>query len=299
MSNFSRSLDDAFVDALNAEYEKGGWWHRFVHDSEVFVAIRNNSVNAYYRGCSLLKLDWTGGAIVGWVHYKYLLRPLISRPYVKISNGVAVLPDDPGDWFFRGVDALGDLKKAAQPYAGDEKTGVHDILIANHNVLDVEIAFGSAESDPSSPRVDLAALRELNDRTQLVLFEAKHFDNQDLRATGDAEPKVVEQIGTYSRRLALDEEQIVSAYRRVCSNLLSLKGMSERHPLRHGMLERIAEGSRTLAVDPEPVLIVFGFDADQRDGAHWERHRKKLEGMLPGRFFLKGDSKKLVRGISV
>ena len=46
MSNFSRSLDDAFVDALNAEYEKGGWWHRFVHDSEIFVAIRNDSVNA-------------------------------------------------------------------------------------------------------------------------------------------------------------------------------------------------------------------------------------------------------------
>ena len=299
MSNFNRGLDDEFVDALNAEYDKRGWWHRFVHDMGVFVAIRNNSVNAYYRGCSLLKLDWRGGAIEGEVHYKYLLRPSISRPYVKIFNGVAALPDNPGDWFLRDVDALGELKKAAQPYAGKEKTGVHDILIANHNVLDAEIALGGEESNPSSPRIDFAAFQERNDEMRLVFFEAKHFDNDDLRAYRDAEPKVVKQIANYSRRLTQDDEQVVSAYRRVCSNLLSLKGMSQRHPSRHGMLKRFAEGSLSLAVNSEPVLIVFGFDADQRDGSHWEDHRKKLEEILPGRLLLKGASEKFVRGISV
>ena len=57
MSNFERGLDKAFVDALNEAYEKGGWWQRFVDDEEIFIAIRKNSLNAYYRGCSLLKLD--------------------------------------------------------------------------------------------------------------------------------------------------------------------------------------------------------------------------------------------------
>ena len=28
MSNFERGLDDAFVVALNEEYEKSGWWQQ-------------------------------------------------------------------------------------------------------------------------------------------------------------------------------------------------------------------------------------------------------------------------------
>ena len=300
MSDFNRGLDDAFVNALNDEYEKRGWWHRFVNDQEIFVAIRRNSVNAYYRGCSLLKLDWRGGAIEGSTHYKYLLHPSNSNPYLKIVDGRAELPHDPSDLFIRSVDSLNDLKKAAQPFAGNEKSGVHDILVSNHNVLDVEIAFGADELDSSSPRVDFAALKSGDGTTELVFFEAKHFDNlQELRASGGATPKAVEQINAYSDRLAKNSDAIVSSYRRVCENLVSLKGVPDRHPVRHSVVEAIVDGSKALSVDPEPVLIVFGFDADQRDGSNWRRHRKKLHGFLPDRFFLKGDSKKFVRGISL
>ncbi len=299
MSDFNRGLDDAFVNALNDEYEKGGWWHRFVNDQEVFVAIRRNSVNAYYRGCSLLKLDWRGGAIEGSTHYKYLLHPSISNPYLKIVDGRAVLPHDPSDLYIRSVDSLNDLKKAAQPFAGDEKSGVHDILVSNHNVLDVEIAFGADDRDSSSPRLDFAALRDRNGTTELVFFEAKHFGNKELRANEDATPKAVDQIRVYSRRLAENSDAIVSSYRRVCENLVCLKGVSTRHPVRNEMIKAIADGSKMLHVDPEPVLIVFGFDADQRDGSNWLPHRQKLQGLLPDRFFLKGDSKKFVRGISL
>ncbi len=299
MGDFNRGLDDAFVNALNDEYEKGSWWHRFVNDKDVFVAIRRNSVNAYYRGCSLLKLDWRGGAIEGSTHYKYLLHPSYSTSYIKIVNGQPELPQDTNDLFIRSVDSLEDLKKAAQPFAGEEKSGVHDILNSNHNVLDVEIAFGADDRDSSSPRVDFVALRNQNDTAELVFFEAKHFGNTDLRVSDDAMPKAVKQIKLYSRRLAENNDQIALSYRKVCENLVSLKGMSTRYPERHEIIEAITDGSKTLRVNPEPVLIVFGFDADQRDGNNWRFHRKKLEGLLSDRFFLKGDSKKFVRGISL
>lgn len=299
MSDFNRRLDKAFVNALNDEYEKGSWWHRLVNDKDVFVAIRRNSVNAYYRGCSLLKLDWRSGAIEGSTHYKYLLNPSYSSPYLKIVDGRAELPQDPNDLFIRSVDSLNDLKKAAQPFAGEEKSGVHDILGSNANILDVEIAFGADDRNPSSPRVDFAALRNRNDTMELVFFEAKHFDNKELRASDDAIPKAVDQIEIYSRRLAENNDEIASSYRQVCENLVSLKGMPTRYPVRHGTVEAIADGSKPLSVDPKPVLIVFGFDADQRDGCNWRFHREKLERLLPERFFLKGDSKKFVRGISL
>jgi len=299
MSDFNRGLDNAFVNALNDEYEKGSWWHRFVNDKDVFVAIRRNSVNAYYRGCSLLKLDWRGGAIDGSTHYKYLLHPSYSNSYIKIVNGQPELPQDPKDLFIRSVDSLEDLKKAAQPFAGEEKSGVHDILNSNHNVLDVEIAFGDDDGDSSSPRVDFAALRNRSDTTELVFFEAKHFGSKELRASDDAMPRAVDQAEVYFRRLAENNDAIASSYRKVCENLVSLKGMSTRYPKRHEIIEAIADGSKTLRVNPEPVLIVFGFDADQRDGSNWRFHREKLEGLLPERFFLKGNSKKFVRGISL
>lgn len=300
MSDFNRGLDDVFVNALNDEYEKGGWWHRFVNDQEVFVAIRRNSVNAYYRGCSLLKLDWKSGAIEGSTHYKYLLHPSNPNPYFKIVDGRTELPQDPSDLFIRSVDNLYNLKKAAQPFAGDEKSGVHDILRSNDNVLDVEIAFGADDRDSLNPRVDFAALKNGDGITELVFFEAKHFDNlQELRASGGATPKAVEQINTYSDRLAKNSDQIVSSYRRVCENLVCLKGVSDRHPIRHSMVEAIADGSRELRIDPQPVLIVFGYDADQWKGDIWEPHKDKLERLLPKRFFSKGKATKFVRGISL
>ena len=124
----------------------------------------------------------------------------------------------------------------------------------------------------------------------------KHFDNGDLRASGDAEPKVVRQIETYSRLLRENRNAVIDSYRRVCCNLLGLRGLEERY----ATLEGIANNSRELLVDEDPVLIVFGFDADQKDGANWRPHREKLAKKLgKERVILKGGSKKLVHGISV
>ena len=144
MSTFSRGLDGAFIDALNGEYDKCGWWHRLVHDPDVFIAIRDNYVNAYYRGCSLAKLSWQAQdeTIVGQIHYKYLLRPSSPNEYVEVVGGKAKLPDDMSTWFLRDLSDVDSLKRAVLPYAGAEKTGVHDILKANANIVDVEVAFG-------------------------------------------------------------------------------------------------------------------------------------------------------------
>ena len=304
MTTFNRGLSDEFVAAFNKKYDEGDWLKTYVDDSDVFLAIRDESVNFYYRGCSLLKLDRKDDALIGEIHYKYLLRPNLRKPYARVVDGTTDLPDDAGNLFMRHIDNVGDLKKAAEPYAGNEKTGVHDILIANHNILDVEIAFGIAgneESDPSASRIDFAAIRESGEGAEIGFFEAKHFDNiSELRAAGEAkEPKVVEQIKRYSNEIRTNRAAIIESYRQVCGNLRSLRGMAERHPARHAMLGGVADGSRKLRVDENPTLVVFGFDADQRGGKNWYPHREKLKQMLNGNVYFKGDTKEFVRGISV
>lgn len=301
MNTFNRGLDDAFVTALNEKYDESGWWRKIVDDQEIFLAIRENYVNVYYRGCSLLRLDWKAGAIIGETHYKYLLNPSISKPYAKVDDGQVSLPGDTRSLFLNSLDDLSGVKKAARPYAGDEKTAVHDILAANPNILDVEIAFGTGgtgKTDPSAPRVDFAAIQNSGEGAKIVFFEAKHFDNKALRASGDAKPDVVRQIEAYSGQLKEHRAAVIESYRRVCGNLRHLHGVPERHPHRHAMIEGLADRSRALDVDEHPVLILFGFDEDQKKGTIWKEHHGKLKRYLPERIQLKGYSKDFVRGIS-
>lgn len=297
MSTFSRGLDGAFIDALNEEYHKHGWWRRLADDAGVFVAIRDNYVNAYYRGCSLAKLSWQAQdkTIVGEIHYKYLLHPSAPNEYVQVVDGKVKLPDDMSAWLLRDLSDVDSLKKAVLPYSGAEKTGVHDILKANANIVDVEVAFGKDEHESGAPRLDFAALRNASEGAKLTFFEAKHFDNNALRAQG--KPNVVKQMGTYSRKLQENGDAIKCGYRRVCHDLLSLCGVAQRYEEYRNMLKHVADGL-PVEVDVEPVLVVFGFDADQKDGKVWRLHREKLQQELKRRVSFKGDSKGLKTGIS-
>ena len=302
MSTFNRGLDSAFVAAFNKEYDKGGWLRGLVDDKEIFLAIREHYVNFYHRGCSLLKLERLDGAMVGRVHYKYLLRPDSDDPYITVLDGRPNFRGGATNLFLRAVDDIRALKKAAEPYGGIEKAGVHHIVRDNPNILDVEIAFGADDTDEagaSAPRVDFAAIRAAARYATIVLYEAKHFSNrQALRAKADRVPEVVRQIETYRGLLKANRDAVINSYRRVCCNFLSLRGVAERHPERHAMLTDIASGSRRLELDPHPRLAVFGYDADQRSGTNWEPHREKLGRLLGGRFLRKGHSERFVRGIS-
>ena len=299
-ATFNRGLSPEFVEALNDEYAKNGWWRAMVDDTDLFVAIRDDRVNVYYRGCSLADVWMESGQVVGQTHYKYLLRPWVEPAYIRFDEGKYDQRDDV-DLFVESPKEVRELKAAARPHAGEEKTGVHGIVGANSNILDVEIAFrrrGTEESNPSSPRVDFAAVRESNGGGEVVFFEAKRFANRSaLRAEGSKQPDVIAQIEGYSRLLHENRKKVVKSYACVCSNLLDLHGMRERDVERHRLLERIA--NKPMSIDENVRLVVFGFDNDQKGGAAWERHIRPLCVLLgEDRVLLKGETKDFRRGIS-
>ena len=305
VSNFSRGLDKEFVDALNEEYRKNGWWKRLVDDPDLFIAIRANSINVYFRGCSLLKLSWNNGEISGTTHYKYLLHPRFEEQYVKVISGELDLQSDLRNMFIENLEDVDSLKLAANIYAGGEKTGVHNIVLANHNVLDVEIAFGSSKTDEdsaSAPRIDISALQGSSREARIVFFEAKQFSNGDLRAQSSRTPDVIDQIETYRNLLSENKNLIVESYRRICGNLCSLTGIEYRYRKHIAIIEGVSNRSIDLDVDTDPVLLVFGFDEDQRTGRIWKSHRERLEQLLnkgqKKKLFLRGNSRNFTRGIS-
>ncbi len=289
---FNRGISDDFVSALNGEYRKGGWWRNLVDDQGTFLAIRNDSVNVYYRGCSLIRLEFNNNRLQGYVHYKYLVHPDLgdAKEYIPVLGGMTQLEDHRSLIFLEDLANVGRLKDAVEPYAEEEKKGVQEIIRNNPNVLDVEVAISDTGT---APRIDLAALHEVDGRVEVRFYEAKLFSNPELRAS-QRDPKVIDQIGTYSRLLSAQRTDIEASYLKVCCNLSALDGVAERHPERDELLKSIAAGSARLHINTKPHLLVFDFDADQRDGVYWKPHRDKLQAELGGRLKMRGKAQDLI-----
>lgn len=294
MSQFQRGISAKFVERLNAEYRKGGWWQTIADDRDLFIAIRKDYINVYLNGSSLLKLWLEGDELVGETHYKYLLVPEARRPYVKVVGG-QVLIESHADLFQSDLSNLQALKRAADAYSGGEKSGVHQIVMGNPNVIDVEIAFG-AESERTGSitanRIDFAALRQQPAGLEVVFYEAKQFSSKELRASGASVP-VLDQLRRYDSFLRNEQLALTNSYRTVCENLIALDGVRERYT----SMQTLMRDQPKFAIQSEVRLVVFGFDNDQKNGANWSGHRDKLKAVLGDKLLLKGDAKDFTNGI--
>jgi hypothetical protein len=187
------------------------------------------------------------------------------------------------------------MKKAAALYAGDEKRGVHDIVISNSNVVDVEVAISSAgiEDAGDLPRVDIAAFENGDNEVYLVLWEAKTFYNQELRLAG--KKNVVAQIDKYKKTVAAHLPNIISSYTRVAKNLVAISEMSERRRKISDSIRQVDKGAELRVRSPVDIgLIVFGFDAAQKKHV-WQPLAKELGKVLdPNRIKAIGGAKGLV-----
>ena len=291
--SFKRGLKDEFVEALNREYEKdGGWWKKIVDDPELFIGIREDYLNIYFHGSSLLKLEHTGGHLVGETHYKYLLkspcRDELDNKYVNFKKGYFDPLNGMESYRDIGEDIDAIKKKAAASLRGTEKKGVHKIILRNENIIDTEIAFPG-----SGKRVDFAALREEKNKLKLVFYEAKVFSSSEIRA-GVGKPQVIDQLEKYEKILSERAEGIRKSYSRVATTFLDLAGCGRRSAL----FQQAKEGS--FEVCPEVRLVIFNFNGAQREAANASGGLfARLKDILgKNRVLTKGDPRKFVVGIS-
>lgn len=304
MSDFKRGIANPdFIAALNKEYNAGGWWRKIVDDKELFIGIRNEYINVYYKGNSLFKLSYNG-QLVAETHYKYLVRPDANPCLVKTSNGMS-FTHDANQFAIRNLDEIESIKKASAAYSGIEKEGIQKIIQSNDNIIDLEIALTNEalrdEMEPeaekkrsTAKRIDFAALQKKNDFYEVVFFEAKHFSNNELRAQGNAKPKVIDQISLYKDLLKAFEEEMTQSYSKVCRNLREILPDSESTRA----IDNITDG-KPLKINLKPRLVIFGFDEDQKQGKVWKPHIDKLVKILGKEFVLaKGKSSGFNNGIT-
>ncbi|MGB9292594.1 MAG: hypothetical protein WCB64_04710 [Desulfobaccales bacterium] len=319
MAKFKKGLNDEFIKLLNEAYNKGGWWRDILNDSDLHIGIRNDYLNIYYAGNSLIKLEQKHDQLLGRTHYKFLLDPY-KNLYVKSYDGEPNLYESSDEkanhddkdlkkLFINNFNKLKEIKRASLYYAGEEKKGIQKILMSNQNIIDVEIALtdeGAKESSEElpdverkrsrAPRIDFAALQKSDKGWELVFFEAKLFSNPEIRATKNNKPKIVEQITTYERLIKGKLEDIKKSYINVCKNLLDLEG--EILKKKKAIVEEVAR-QKNLTISPRPRLIIFGFDDDQKKGRLAnDKERLLRHGLIEDQIYLRGKPNGFNLGIS-
>lgn len=290
---FERGLDDGFVKSLNALYDDPTrrWWSTLVHHPEIFVAIRNNKLNAYYKGCSVAEIWCDSGQVLARTHYKYLVRPkLETSPYITAVDGKFPTGWGEQQAFTSSLDEIDQIIRTANLHAGREKSFVGTIVLNNDNVIDVEVAMTTADQDSeeealSALRIDIAALDERDGVVELKTYEAKDYTNKkSLRSKTEA--PVVGQIKGYEEILSAYNDQLVASYQHVAQNLCDLKGILGA---RKAWAEKIL--TKRFIVSNEPVLVVCGFDLAQKN--QFKDHLGRLREALGGshRVIAVGDAK--------
>ena len=299
-SKFNRSLSAAFIKTLEAEALRGGWWADVLADPKLLIAVRDNCLNVYWRGQSMFRVTSVGGGFRVTTHEKYLVNPeLASQVPLKDRHfDISSLVERGFIRSYVGPATIKKMKSASGLFTGIEKTGCHEIAVRNPTVIDCEIAFPGVDSPLDGvtanrlPRVDFASLETDDAGARLVFWEAKVFDNGDLRAQNGA-PLVCTQVNTYMDYLFRHRQEIERSYTKVAANLVSLKGMGMKRQL-SSLITDVASGKRrlTLGAEPKVGLIIFGYDSAQRDHAAWRDHLSNLTASIP-QVIAVGDVKKV------
>jgi hypothetical protein len=286
---FKRGLDPKFMERLRLLAKPGEWFAHVLADPDLILGIRHNYMNVYWHGQALFKIKpGRGGDLKFSTHPKYLVNPDLSKAVMFTGSAFLVGEHKALITDYRGTETLRRMKRAAKLYAGDEKLGVHTMAcLHRNNVIDTEVAFNSEaleEDEPLTPRIDLACFEEVKGEIRLRFWEAKLYDNPELRAEGDEVP-VVGQVKRYRKLIEKHREEIVNSYCVVAENLAQLASWAEPPRQVGKLIEEVASDKKTFVIDDPPFvgLAFYGYDAADKASKSWATHIEKLnkaEGMF-------------------
>lgn len=281
MGAFQRGLSEEFIAALRDLAEKPGWWQDVLADASLIIGIRDECFDVYWNGQSIFNAKFQGGRVHVNTHVKYLLDPDRSERVSLNVDGTFYVASTPMLANYTS-GTLGKLKRAADLFSGMEKQGVHAIVRANENIIDVEIRFDARDlaADRKQPRIDMAAFEQRPAGVELVFWEAKLFANKELRATGTA--PVVEQIEEYRQVLKANQPEVLSSYRHVAKNLVAIAEMNGSRRTVGAAIRAVASGEELRMNSSANIgLVIFGFDADQKAvGGIGHKHFERLKETL-------------------
>lgn len=253
---FTRTLRPSFITSLNKLYDsEKSWWRTIVDDKDIFILIRNNEVRVQASGGLLLQINQDSqNNLICRMHEEYLSLRSEKNPYVTLEE-MSTAPIKRVEGLKGFVKHYAKIKRRINIFTGKERQAVQYLANNIHQIVDIEIGFEGEfkenASKKSVPRIDMAAI---TDNGTLVFFEAKLFDNSEIRSKKT--PRVVWQLQKYKKLLSQNGEDIIAGYK---------EQLNVYNQLRGSFFEQRARNLNEISHYPHARLIITGFDASQRD----------------------------------
>lgn len=214
------------------------WW-QFIKENikpgGFYIDIRkNNSLNVYYNGGSLLKITLSQGGIKGKIHEFYLGRT--GSKYIDYE-----LPHLPAD-----ADSI--KKRIALRYSDTSESGIKARLICSSvtNYIDSEFAFpeivgkkinskGEEVPDYLTTRIDLTKI----ENGKIIFVELKRIEDSRLLTNEyeNGSPEILSQMGAYNQFTQKHKQEIIEYYK----TLFAIKRDLEILPLSLAGIDNIDE----------------------------------------------------------
>lgn len=229
------------------------WWYKALQFEGAYIDIRkDNTINIYYEGASLAKVEWANGTVRATCHPKYLYG---DRAQAYYKNGIAIYQPCEEELMRLGTEECRLLINAQMYYSDKEGKEVSDteqksekklqgeiVCRAKTLYIDSEFAHQYEKGSRHTIRIDL--VRVVGNKIQFV--ELKRIQDNRLlhEECSNVMPEIILQIEEYSSFLKTNFKAILEYYK----NLIAIK--------RALGLPTTSADIDTLAIDTEPYLEI-------------------------------------------
>lgn len=292
--DFKRGLDDHALSNVKT-FLNSDVGHMIVTDPNFQICIRNNYINVYWNGCSILKYSPLE---------KEDKQYLIHAKYIDNNGGETYVPMK-----FNGNDLLRteksfikDIIKKPQEQLlkyieksgkkSGEKKHLATYLTSSMPkpfVLDLEVAF-ARRREPSeilgskrkyvANRIDLA---QIDDNLRLRLIEVKIDYDSRLKSKEEGKQEVVRQMSYYQDFINSEgtrKNKIIESYKLIAKNYMDL-GLCHKFPdIGNKNSEQVLnEFAKNGTLDPNPYLLIVetGKNWKGRYGNHLEKLKNEFK----------------------
>lgn len=211
--SFSRNLSSDLIDNLKNREEL---FNKFllpdIKKCDVFPAIRDNELHFYYKGGRLFK--YAKNRFISHIKYAFVC------PDCQKNGDINESALEKIERITKFTDGYERIKENCAKYNEDSESEYVARLFKKYSVinnnpkddivlLDIEAAFSNKESK-TQDRFDIVLL---NTKTNVLkVVEAKLYENPELHPSSASNPKVIEQIQRYEKKIKEKKDEIINAY---------------------------------------------------------------------------------------
>jgi hypothetical protein len=248
LATFKRGLSQQIMANLKNEPLFVNHLQKDIKAGNVFMAIRNNTVDFYYLGNNLFKFNKN----TFQTHYKFA-----SALNLKTNSSYVTQHDLKSASVITDFDAgYHKIKENCKHYAKLEAGGIAELYKnfsyvhcqKDNILLDIEASLAASGTNKSD-RIDLVFYHLPS--KEIFFVEAKHYSNTAIRASNNNPAKVIGQIQKYESTLKIKEQEVISAYGNYVTTINQLLNLNLPIPN---------------SIKTTVPLLIFGFDRDQQQG---------------------------------